>query len=163
VAAAGGPDALPNAEVLSRGAGSSARRAGSTGRRPAVENTNYTESFTFAGIPAFGATGSDKNRVGWTVGAGAALPLQEAPSRLRLRRPSSRREFCWASRPIPSPFSFACTDHRWAVTVADLAVPSDSPFDTVVGCAFRFELSEPFRSPIDAHTHVARGRALEAR
>jgi outer membrane immunogenic protein len=36
----------------------------------AVENVSYTENFSIVGIPVFGGTGSDKNRVGWTVGTG---------------------------------------------------------------------------------------------
>jgi outer membrane immunogenic protein len=36
----------------------------------AVENTNYTETFSALGTTVFSGTGSDKNRVGWTVGTG---------------------------------------------------------------------------------------------
>ena len=36
----------------------------------AVENVSYTENSAIAGIPLFGGTGTDKNRVGWTVGTG---------------------------------------------------------------------------------------------
>jgi outer membrane immunogenic protein len=36
----------------------------------AVESVSYTENSAIAGIPLFGGTGTDKNRVGWTVGTG---------------------------------------------------------------------------------------------
>ena len=36
----------------------------------AVENVNYTQNIAAVGIPVFSGTGSDKNRVGWTVGTG---------------------------------------------------------------------------------------------
>jgi outer membrane immunogenic protein len=36
----------------------------------AVENVDYTANLALVGIPVFAGTGSDKNRVGWTVGTG---------------------------------------------------------------------------------------------
>jgi outer membrane immunogenic protein len=36
----------------------------------AVENVSYTQNIAAVGIPVFSGTGSDKNRVGWTVGTG---------------------------------------------------------------------------------------------
>jgi outer membrane immunogenic protein len=36
----------------------------------ALESTNYTENTTLLGAPLFSGTGSDNNRVGWTVGTG---------------------------------------------------------------------------------------------
>ena len=41
----------------------------------AVENVSYTENIAALGIPVFGGTGSDKNRVGWTVGTGIEWAL----------------------------------------------------------------------------------------
>jgi outer membrane immunogenic protein len=35
-----------------------------------VESVSYTETFTALGTSVFGGTGTDKNRVGWTVGTG---------------------------------------------------------------------------------------------
>jgi outer membrane immunogenic protein len=36
----------------------------------AVESVDYTTNIAALGVPVFGGTGSDKNRVGWTVGTG---------------------------------------------------------------------------------------------
>jgi outer membrane immunogenic protein len=36
----------------------------------ALESTSYTENTSVAGVPLFGGTGTDNNRVGWTVGTG---------------------------------------------------------------------------------------------
>jgi outer membrane immunogenic protein len=41
----------------------------------AVENTSFTENTTVLGIPLFSGSGSDNNRVGWTVGTGIEYAL----------------------------------------------------------------------------------------